>query len=91
MVAKTNCRIEMRRPLTRLSATLSMNLSVVGSSRCDDPAHAAAGGIVAPLNAARTAQRAVPTRFRGSMRECFRGNLSPSDGEGEGVMGHSKI
>src|SRR5947207_15349188 len=35
--------------------------------RC--PRRESAGGIVAPLNAARTAQRAVPTRFRGSMRE----------------------
>jgi len=36
---------------------------LVGTSRCDVPAREAAGGIVAPLNAARTAQRAVPTRF----------------------------
>jgi len=40
-----------------------MNLTLVGTSRCDVPAREAAGGIVAPLNAARTAQRAVPTRF----------------------------
>ena len=53
-----------------------MNLSSVGTSRCDVPARESAGGIVAPLNAARTAQRAVPTRFRGLMREIFRGNLS---------------
>jgi len=53
-----------------------MNLTSVGTSRCDVPARESAGGIVAPLNAARTAQRAVPTRFRGSMREIFRGNLS---------------
>jgi CheY-like chemotaxis protein len=33
----------------------------VGTSRCDVPARGAAGGIVAPLDAARTAQRAVPT------------------------------
>ena len=39
-----------------------MNLTLVGTSRCDVPAREAAGGIVAPLNAARTAQRAVPTR-----------------------------
>ena len=49
--------------------TLPMNLTSVGTSRCDVPARESAGGIVAPLNAARTAQRAVPTRFRGSMRE----------------------
>jgi len=48
-----------------------MNLTLVGTSRCDVPAREAAGGIVVPLNAARTAQRAVPTRFRGSMRENF--------------------
>ena len=53
-----------------------MNLASVETSRCDVPARESAGGIVAPLNAARTAQRAVPTRFRGSMREIFRGNLS---------------
>ena len=46
-----------------------MNWTSVGTSRCDVPAREAAGGIVAPLNAARTAQRAVPTRFGGSMRE----------------------
>ena len=50
-----------------------MNLTLVGTSRCDVPAREAAGGIVAPLNAARTAQRAVPTRFRGSVREICRG------------------
>src|SRR5437660_1186228 len=84
-----------------LTLSLSMNHTLVGTSRCDVPAREGAGGIVAPLNAARTAQRAVPTRFRGSMREIFRGNLSmnrpltpslsPSEGErvprraGEGV------
>ena len=56
---------------------LSMNLTSVGTSRCDVLARESAGGIVAPLNAARTAQRAAPTRFRGSMREVlFRGGLS---------------
>jgi len=54
-----------------------MNLTSVGTSRCDAAPRESAGGIVVPLNAARTAQRAVPTRFRGSMREVlFRGNLS---------------
>ena len=52
-----------------------MNLTLVGTSRCDVPTSEAASGIVAPLNAARTARRAVPTRFRGSMREIFRGKL----------------
>jgi glutamyl-tRNA reductase len=33
----------------------------VGTSRCDVPARATAGGTNAPLDAARTAQRAVPT------------------------------
>jgi hypothetical protein len=37
------------------------NLTLVGTSRCDVPAREAAGGSVAPLDAARTAQRAVPT------------------------------
>src|SRR5437870_8896420 len=43
---------------------LPMNLTLVGTSRCDVPAREAAGSIIAPLSAARTAQRAVPTRFR---------------------------
>src|SRR5437879_5763236 len=47
-----------------------MNLTLVGTSRCDVPAREAAGGIIAPLSAARTAQRAVPTRFRVQMRGC---------------------
>ena len=48
-----------------------MNLPLAGTSRCDVPARAVAGGtntdrgarqpLVAPLDAARTAQRAVPT------------------------------
>jgi hypothetical protein len=46
--------------------------SLVGTSRCDVPARVIAGGTnrqtvcagsyVAPLNAARTAQRAIPTK-----------------------------
>jgi hypothetical protein len=40
---------------------LPANRSRVGTSRCDVPARVAAGGILAPLNAAQTAQRAVPT------------------------------
>ncbi len=66
--------------------SLPMNLASVGTSRCDVPAGESAGGIVAPRNAARTAQRAVPTRFRGSMREVlFRGNLSWGRGSGTAV------
>jgi len=38
-----------------------MKLAQVGTSRCDVSARTAAGGIVAPLNAARTAPRAIPT------------------------------
>src|SRR5881396_2527388 len=38
-----------------------MNLIQIGTSRCDVPAREAAGGTLAPLNAARTAQRAIPT------------------------------
>ncbi len=45
-----------------------MNLMLVGTSRCDVPAREAAGGTVAPLHAARTAQRAIPTGFRVPMR-----------------------
>ena len=53
----------------------------VGTSRCDVPARKTAGGIVAPLNAAQTAQRAVPTipprdppiRFRKSVPDCWIG------------------
>src|SRR5439155_1227741 len=60
-----------------------MNLILVGTSRCDVPARESAGGIIAPLNAARTAQRAVPTRFRGSTCEIFRGNLSPRRGNSQ--------
>src|SRR5438477_13203933 len=37
------------------------DLTLVGTSRCDVPAREAAGGIIAPLSAARTAQRYVPT------------------------------
>jgi hypothetical protein len=56
---------------------LPLKLTSVGTSRCDVRARESAGGIVAPLKAARTAQRAVPTRFRGSMREdLLRRNLS---------------
>src|SRR5436305_11471763 len=82
-----------RRVLIQLGgASLSMNLTVAGTSRCDVPARETAGGIVAPLNAARTAQRAVPTRFRGSTHENFPGILSPSNirkgrGPGEGFAG----
>ena len=41
-----------------------MNLTLVGTFRCDVPAREAAGGVVVPLNAARTARRAIPTMFR---------------------------
>jgi len=49
--------------------TFSLNPTLVGTSRCDVPARETAGGTVAPLNAARTAQRAVPPRVRSSKRE----------------------
>src|SRR5947199_7765918 len=52
-----------------LEVSPSMNLTWVGTSRCDVPAREAAGGIVAPLDAARTARRAIPTRFSGPTRE----------------------
>jgi len=52
------------------------SMTLVGTSRCDVPAREAAGGIVAPLNAARTAQRAVPTRLRGKCAQFF-GEIFP--------------
>src|SRR5436853_2451641 len=51
------------------NCSLSLNLTSVGTSRCDVPAREAADSIVAPLNAVGTAQRAIPTRVRGSMCE----------------------
>jgi hypothetical protein len=48
-----------------------MNLTLVGTSRCDVPARAAAGGTVAPLNAARTAQHAIPTKLKGEGLNLF--------------------
>jgi len=50
-------------PQMRLQG-LIFKAALVGTSRCDVPAREAAGGIIAPLNAARTAQRAIPTRFK---------------------------
>jgi hypothetical protein len=66
-----------------IGVALSMNLTLVGTSRCDVPARATAGGKVAPLHAARTAQRAIPTRFRSSGRKFF-GEFSPSRRPSEG-------
>ena len=68
-----------RRDLLR--KILSTNLTAVGTSRCDVPSRQAAGGIpiISGLNAARTAQRAVPTSDRSLEREVsFRRNLSRS-------------
>ncbi|MEY2466950.1 MAG: repair protein RecN [Verrucomicrobiota bacterium] len=39
---------------------VAMTTNEVGTSRCDVPARAVAGGTIAPLNVSRTAQRAVP-------------------------------
>jgi hypothetical protein len=47
-----------------ISFRFFLNLSSVGTSRRDVPARATAGGTLAPLNAVRTAQRAIPTSFR---------------------------
>src|SRR5947207_3726213 len=58
-----------------LQGILSTNRTAVGTSRCDVPAREAAGGTVAPLNAARTAQRVVPTRFRALGREVSFGRV----------------
>jgi hypothetical protein len=67
---------EVRRPLS-LARALTLNGKLVGTSRCDVPAREAAGGTIAPLNAARTAQRTVPTsaqvRLQDSTRKLFRG------------------
>src|SRR5262245_41482182 len=43
------------------AAAVGRGLGLVGTSRCDVPARVVAGGTVAPLSVARTAQRAVPT------------------------------
>jgi phosphosulfolactate phosphohydrolase-like enzyme len=40
--------------------SLPISLTLAGTSRCDVPARETAGGKVAPLHAARTAQRAIP-------------------------------
>ena len=42
-----------------VQSALTDSRALVGSSRRDDPARVAAGGTIAPLNAARTARRAV--------------------------------
>src|SRR5258706_7871851 len=64
----------------------ALNPTLVGTSRCDLPARAAAGGTnnsprthqlrVAPLNAALTAQRAVPTQCRPLRRKLGWGILT---------------
>ena len=54
----------MSAPAASHEPDFGRDLTLVGTSRCDVPAREAAGGISAPLSAARTAQRAVPTRIR---------------------------
>ena len=65
-----------------LAADLNLSrvfLAGVGTSRGDVPAREIAGGTGAPLDTARTAQRAVPTRSEGAMCDfVFPGILSPS-------------
>ncbi len=58
----------MKHPTRRgcVNFRLSTNLTSAGTSRCDVPARAIAGGTLAPLNAAQTVQRAVPTTLFGS-------------------------
>ena len=64
---------------------LTPYLTLVGTSRCDVSAREIAGGRIAPLHAARTAQRAVPTWLKNSRREImFRGILSRRTGEDQG-------
>ena len=55
---------------------LRVLLAGVGTSRCDVPAREIAGGTGAPLDAAQTAQRAIPTRSEGRVRLCFSGTLN---------------
>ena len=70
-----NASRDIERPPRTHPLSLPMNLTSVGTSRCDVPARESAGGIVAPLNAARTAQRAVPTWFRIQFAKfCFMGS-----------------
>jgi len=58
----------MKHPTRRgcVKFRLSTNLTSAGTSRCDVLARYCAGGTLAPLNAAQTAQRAVPASFFGS-------------------------
>ena len=82
-VAPASARF-VSRPLWTIREVLkrSMNLTLVGTSRGDVPARIIAGGTVAPLNVARTAQRAVPNGFRGSRRNLFRRILFLGDRAG---------
>jgi len=57
---------------------LSINLTVVGTSRCDVPARETAGGTVAPLHGRRSAPSLPGSGVL--MRELFSGNLSNVDG-----------
>ncbi|MGD0745680.1 MAG: dihydrolipoyl dehydrogenase [Verrucomicrobiota bacterium] len=62
----TDAAMELEKVFRREGAkvfTGTKMVDVVGTSRCDVPARKA-GGMIAPLNAARTAQRAVPTNDR---------------------------
>src|ERR1700690_808150 len=53
----------------RLDRGLSMNQVTVGTSRCDVPARATAGGIVSPQNAARGGPGAGPPHPPRSRRQ----------------------
>jgi len=59
-----------------------MNLTLVGTSRCDVPARQAAGGIIAPLNAARNGAARRPCQVQGFNARNFSGKSLPSYNEG---------
>ena len=63
---------------TKNGWVLSLKPVSVGTSRRDVPARETAGGRVAPLNAARTAQRAVPAGYSSPL-DTLRTNLPPTN------------
>ena len=79
----------MKRCLQRRNA-LTPYVTLVGTSRCDVPAREIAGGRIAPLHAARTAQRAVLTWIKNSGREimfaCCSLSRLTGEGQGEGFL-----
>jgi hypothetical protein len=66
-----------------------MNRTWAGTSRCDVPACAVAGGTIPPLDAAGMAQRAVPTTFL-SERESAGVRLVPVNNSGLARLARSE-